>query len=326
MSPNRLEHQHRSGQRAQGSRSATAAAGSTFWQPTRSLVETGKRHQASTPKPELKLSNFLPGPQLPDDRGGLAAVLALPGPTAGLHLPVTSRRAPVALPPRTRHQGKTLPASSPVARSPASQTAPHPCVTRGDPTQGPRHAATGLPWDSRGPANPAQAGSNAGKGELPPGTTTPPGLPRCRGSEAAGGPPHPTDRGPGRAGNFGEGVAVGGAEDRPGPAPLPVPPPPPRGSPGPPDPRLRRTTPAGEGEASAAPPPTVTFLGSELPASRDCSLPTTSNTDSAIFTAGEAAAAEAASPPAHHTALPHCCRHLGCGQETEAAQPLPRPW
>lgn len=174
MSLNRLEHQHRSGQRAQGSRSVTAAAGSTFWQPTRSLVEMGKRHQATTPKPELKLSNFLPGPQLSDDRGGLAAVLALSGPTAGLHLPVTSRRAPVALPPRTRHQGKTLPASSPVARSPAFQTAPHPCVTRGDPTQGPRHAATGLPWDSRGPANPAQAGSNAGRGELPPGTTPPP--------------------------------------------------------------------------------------------------------------------------------------------------------
>lgn len=226
MSLNRLEHQHRSGQRAQGSRSVTAAAGSTFWQPTRSLVEMGKRHQATTPKPELKLSNFLPGPQLSDDRGGLAAVLALSGPTAGLHLPVTSRRAPVALPPRTRHQGKTLPASSPVARSPAFQTAPHPCVTRGDPTQGPRHAATGLPWDSRGPANPAQAGSNAGRGELPPGTTPPPGpspLPRLGGGGWSASPHGPWPRTGRKLRGRGGGGGSGG-QARPGPAPRAPPP------------------------------------------------------------------------------------------------------
>lgn len=167
-----------------------------------------------------------------------------------------------------------------------------------------------------------QGGGSSHRGQLPPPGPSP--LPRLGGGGWSASPHGPWPRTGRKLRGRGGGGGSGG-QARPGPAPR-APPPPSRGSPGPPDPRLRRTTPAGEGGASAAPPPTVTFLGSELPASRDCSLPTTSSTDSAIFTAGEAAAAEAASPPARHTALPHCCRHLGCGQETEAARPLPRPW
>lgn len=89
-------------------------------------------------------------------------------------------------------------------------------------------------------------------------------------------------------------------------------------------PRPSSSTPPNPSHATA-----VTFLGSALPASRACSRPTTSSTDSAIFIAGQAAAAEAASPLTRHTALPCRRRHLGCGQEAEAAPRYPcrrRPW
>lgn len=103
----------------------------------------------------------------------------------------------------------------------------------------------GSPVGQPGACEPSPGWQQRREGGAPTGDNSPPpGLARCRGSEAAGGPPLPTDRGPGRAGNFGEGVAVGGAEGRPGPAPLPVPPPLLRG--------VARALPT---PGSAAPPP-----------------------------------------------------------------------
>lgn len=239
MSLKRSQHKCRSGQRAHGCHSATAAVGSRFRQPTRSLVETGERRRATSPRPEgeptpgpeLKLGQFLPRPQLPGDPGGLATV---PGPgCAALSRPA---RATAALPPPTRHQ--TLPAPSPVARLPASQTAPHRGATGGPCTQT-RPATAGLPRGSHGlrPRPGLAAARGAPTGD------SPPGLARFRGSELAGRPPRPTDGGHGPARNF----SGAPAEGRPGPA-RPRSPGPSRGGPGPPDPRPHRAVPAGKGE------------------------------------------------------------------------------
>lgn len=120
--------------------------------------------------------------------------------------------------------------------------------------------------------------------------------------EQAPGSPHVSPRAPrprpGTELHAGEALAEGGPAPRPAHSRPPSPP-------------------LGPRRAEADP---ITFLGSALPASRAWSRPTTSSTDSAIFTAGEPAAAEAASAAAGPTALPRRRRHLGCGQEAEAAQ------
>lgn len=158
---------------------------------------------------------------IPAQRGGLATVLALPGPAASLCLAVTSRRAP-----RTRHQGETVPASSPGARSPL-EPRPADMPRRGTPTQGPRLAAAA----SRG----AAGGCDPRLGQPPR-----PAL-RLAGDLL----PRPADGGGGRAGNFG----AGWVRQRTGPArPCAAPRVPPRDSPGPPDPRPRRAAPVGKGE------------------------------------------------------------------------------
>lgn len=238
---------------------------------------------------------------------------------------------------RTRHQGKTFPASSPLPVCPAG---PQPC--QGDPKRDPKrdtaadHCKRGTPKGTpllataqgggpqKGPL-PATVAAGPATGPQPPPQTrhgwtlkrdARPPLPRGdptkdtyppqrhpqglrAGDKArAARTSHPTHRGPGRARSSTQGKprrseALPRAPRTPDPRPH-------RRSPG----RLRQ--------------PPITFLGSALPARRAWSRPTTSSTDSAIFTAGEPAAAEAASAAAGPTALPRRRRHLGYGQEAEA--------